>query len=156
MGITTKYIDGPGGYCRHNGNQGTTGRPAKAHNTLQKVSLRTRLSKPGDPRRGFFPRQGTSPREGTKPKARRGLQPRGVSFFRKPALSLRQSAHGLCVLRRVTGTPARGDASAVIDILVYKAVNKAASSKGGPRLAISVIKRPSDAADEGDVTVGHL
>ena len=26
---------GPGGYCRHSGNQGTTGRPARAHETLQ-------------------------------------------------------------------------------------------------------------------------
>ena len=38
---------GLGGYCRHSGNQGTTGRPARAHNPLQKISLRTRLSKPG-------------------------------------------------------------------------------------------------------------
>ena len=41
------------GDCRHSGNQGTTGRPAKAQDTLQKISLRTRLSKPGEPRRGF-------------------------------------------------------------------------------------------------------
>ena len=38
---------------------------------------------------------------------------------------------------------------------LYKAVNKAAPSKGGPRLATLVIRRPSDAADEGDVTMGH-
>ena len=68
---------GPGGYCRHSGNQGTTGRPARAHDILQKILLRTRLSKPGEPREGFslardlsssprvFPRRGTtSPREG--------------------------------------------------------------------------------------------
>ena len=47
------------------------------------------------------------------------------------------------------------DASAVVTILVYKAVNKAAPSKGGPRLATLVIRGPSDAADEGDVTKGH-
>ena len=55
---------GPRGNCRHNGNQGTTGRPARAHDTLQKISLRTRLFKPGEPRQGFSPRRGTSPREG--------------------------------------------------------------------------------------------
>ena len=43
---------GPGGYYRHRGNQGTSGRPARAHNTLQKISLRTRHSKPGEPREG--------------------------------------------------------------------------------------------------------
>ena len=104
--------------------------------------------------RFFFPWRGTSPREGTKPKAWRGLQPRGGSFLAKCALSPRQGAHGLCVLRRVTGAPACGDDSAVVAILVYKAVNKAAPRKGGPRLATLVIRRPSDAADEGDVTVG--
>ena len=49
---------GPGGYCRHSGNQGTTGRPAKAQDNLQKISPKTRLSKPGEPREGFFPREG--------------------------------------------------------------------------------------------------
>ena len=44
--------------CRHSGNQGTTGRPARAHNTLQKILLRTRLSNPGEPREGFLPREG--------------------------------------------------------------------------------------------------
>ena len=39
---------GPGGYCRRSGNQGTTSRPTRAHDTLQKISLRTRLSKPGE------------------------------------------------------------------------------------------------------------
>src|SRR5680860_7084 len=34
--------------CRHSGNQGTTDRPARAHKILQKISLRTRLSKPGE------------------------------------------------------------------------------------------------------------
>ena len=48
--------------CRHSGNQGTTGRPARAHDTLQKISSRTRLSKPGEPREDF-PSRGTSPRE---------------------------------------------------------------------------------------------
>ena len=40
--------------CRHSGNQGTTGRPARAHDILRKISLRTRLSKPGEPREGFL------------------------------------------------------------------------------------------------------
>ena len=40
------------GSCRHSGNQGTTGRPARAHDTLQKILPRTRLSKPGEPREG--------------------------------------------------------------------------------------------------------
>ena len=78
----------------------------------------------------------------------------GVSFLAKPALSPRQSAHGLCVLRRVTDAPKRDDDSVVVAILVYKAVNKAAPSKGGPRLATLVIRRPFAAADEDDVTVG--
>ena len=39
---------GPGGYCRRSGNQGTTSRPTRAHDTLQKISLRTRLSKPSE------------------------------------------------------------------------------------------------------------
>ena len=34
--------------CRHSRNQGTTGRPARAHCTLQWISLRTRHSKPGE------------------------------------------------------------------------------------------------------------
>ena len=34
--------------CRHSGNQGTTGRPARAHYIVSKISLRTRLSKPGE------------------------------------------------------------------------------------------------------------
>ena len=59
-------------------------------------------------------------------------------------------------LPAVTGAPAHSDAGAVVAVLVYKAVNKAAPSKGGPRLATLVIRGPSDAADEGDVTKGHL
>ena len=90
------------------------------------------------------------------PGAWRGLRPREASFLSKLALPPRQSAHGLCTLRRVTDAPKRDDDSVVIAILVYKAVNKAAPSKGGPRLATLVIRRPSDAADEGDVTVGHI
>ena len=101
------------------------------------------------------PLRGTSPREGITPTAWRGLPPREGLFLHKPALSPRQNAHGLCASRRVTGTPARNDASTVVAILLYKVFNKAAPSKGGPRLATLVIRRPSDAADEGDVTVGH-
>ena len=41
------------------------------------------------------------------------------------------------------GAPAPGDGSAVIAILVYKAVNKAAPSKGVARVATLVIRRPS-------------
>ena len=57
------------GWCRHNGNQGTMDRPAKAHNTLQEISLRTRLSKPGEPPhacrgldRDFYPERNLSSR----------------------------------------------------------------------------------------------
>ena len=81
---------------------------------------------------------------------------RGFSFPTKPALSPRQSAHGLCVLRRVTDAPKCGDDSVVVAILVYKAVNKAAPSKGAPRLATLVLRGASAAADEDDVTVGSL
>ena len=34
--------------CRHSGNQGTTGRPARAHYIVGGISLRTRRSKPGE------------------------------------------------------------------------------------------------------------
>ena len=145
------------------------GRPAKAHNTLQEISLRTRLSKPGEPREGLYkpgePREGFSLArnlssrghfrhrlrfcQGSSQKARQGLQPRGDSFLTKRALSLRQNAHGLCILRRVTGAPARGDDSAAVTTLVYKAVIKTAPSKGATRIAVSVIRRPSAAALQG-------
>ena len=78
-------------------------------------------------------------------RAWRGLQIRGDSFLAERAVSARQGAHGLCVLRRVTGARARGDASAVGAILVYKAVNKAAPSKGVARVATLVLRRPSAA-----------
>ena len=48
-----------------------------------------------------------------------------------------------------------GDDSVAVAVSVYKAVNKAAPSKGAPRLATLVIRGPSAAADEGDVTVGR-
>ena len=35
-------------YCRHSGNQGTTGRPARARYIVEEISLRTRRSKPGE------------------------------------------------------------------------------------------------------------
>ena len=46
-------IDSRGASCRRSGNQGTTSRPATALDTLQKISPRARLSKPGEPREGF-------------------------------------------------------------------------------------------------------
>ena len=92
------------------------------------------------PAKGFFPRRGTSPREGTKPKAWR---------LAKHALSPRQGAHGLCVFRRGTGAAAPDDASTVVAILVYKAVNKAALSKGAARIAVSALRRPSAAPLQG-------
>ena len=108
-----------------------------------------RLSKPGDSRQGKTLGEGPLLERASSQKARRGLQPRRVSFFGKPALSPRQSAHGLCVLRRVMGAPARGDDSVVVASLMYKAVNKTAPSKGATRLAILVIRRPSDAGLQG-------
>ena len=98
--------------------------------------------------RGFFPSRGTSPLEGTsdatldpvKDQAKRlgeasrltGFLPasRG-SFPTKQALSPRQSAHGLCALRRATGALMRGEDSVAVATLVYKAVNKAAPSGDG-------------------------
>ena len=79
-------------------------------------------------------------RQGSSQKARRGLRPREDSFLTKRALSPRQSAHGLCA---VVGAATHDDASAVIAILVYKAVNKAAPSKRAANIAVSVLRRPS-------------
>ena len=100
---------------------GTTGRPAKAHNTLQgnfakDQALQAWRGSPClvTPREGFLPWRGTSPREGIKPKAWRGLQPREGFFLAKGALSPRRSAHGLCVLRRVPDAPKRDDDSVVV------------------------------------------
>ena len=93
--------------CRHSGNQGTTGQPAKAQDTLQKISLRTRLSKPGEPREGFSLDEGpllerASQMSSTillrtrlsKPgeRARRGLRPRGIPSPRSK-LYLRDRVH---------------------------------------------------------------
>ena len=55
--------------------------------------------------------------------------PREASFLSKLALPPRQSAHGLCILRRVTDAPKHDDDSVVVAIPVYKGVNKAAPSK---------------------------
>ena len=118
-------------------NQGTTGRPARAHDAFQKISSRTRLSKPGEPREGFLfardlPSRGhlrcsarIKPKGSARPPASSRFIPasRG-SFPSKQALSSRQSAHGLCALRRVTGAPELHDDSAAVAILVYKADRK--------------------------------
>ena len=137
---------GPGGYCRHSGNQGTTGRPARAHKIPQKISLRTRLSKPGEPREGSF----SSPRvsslgEGplldkvssTPPAVLLRTQLKGSArlfasrsaFLVKQSLPPRQSAHGLCAMCRVTRVPTRDDDDAAVAVSMYKAVNKAEPSK---------------------------
>ena len=50
--LCTRFLEKSTELCRHSGNQGTTGRPVRAHNILQKISLRTRLSKPGETRQG--------------------------------------------------------------------------------------------------------
>ena len=71
--------------------------------------------------------------------------PREASFLSKLALPPWQSAHGLCTLRRVTTALARGDSSATVVVLMYKGVNKAAPSKGAPRIATLVIREPSAA-----------
>ena len=158
---------GPGGYCRHSGNQGTTGRPARAHDTFQKISLRTRLSKPGEPREGHLllaegfssVRDHLSSRGHlgchlqillrTKPKGSAMPLASRSSFLSKPDLPPRQSAHGLCTLRRVTTVPARGDGSAAVAVLMYKGVNKTAPSKGAPRIATLVIREPSAVTLQG-------
>ena len=128
---------------------------------LQEISLRTRLSKPGEAPHAWRSLAkdfslGEGPLLERAPSQRLGKASSlaGVFFLAEPALSPRQSAHGLCVPRRVTDAPKRDDDSVVVAILVYKAVNKAAPRKGGPRLATLVIRRSSAAADEDNVTVG--
>ena len=132
---------------------------------------RTRLSKPGEPRQGsgspslaspakdqalqaWRASRGTSPREGIidaasnsakdQAEPRKAPWPHEGSFHKKPSLPPRQSAHGLCV-------SARGDARAAVAVLVYKAVNKAAPSKGGSQLRHF---RDKEATCTADVTVG--
>ena len=95
----------------------------------EKISLRTRLSKPGE---ALMPGEVSTriPSRGDHAKGLARLRPREGFLLPKPALSPRQSAHGFCLYRRAADTPKRGDASAVVAILMYKAVNKAAPSKG--------------------------
>ena len=95
-----------------------------------------------------IPSRGDHAKGLARPPASRGF------FLPKPALSLRQSAHGLYAPCRVSDAPKRDDDSTVVAILVYKAVNKAAPCRGGPRRATLVIRGPSDAADVGAVTKG--
>ena len=85
-----------------------------------------------------------------RPPASRGL------LLPRPALSPRQSAHGLCAPCGVSDAPKRDDASAPVAVLVYKAVNKAAPSKGTARLATLVLRGASAADDEGNVIVGPV
>ena len=105
----------------------------------EKFSLRTRLSKPGEaptPGRGLD-------KDSLERGSCQGLGEASglarVFLLPKPALSLRQGAHGLCALCRVPDAPKRDDASAVV--AVYKAVNKAAPSKGAAGIAILVLRR---------------
>ena len=154
---------GPGGYCRHSGNQGTTGRPARAHDVLRKISLRTRLSKPGEPREGF-PSRGTSPRENIKEAAsdsakdglfkpgepREGFplardlssrgHPMGVPLdSAKDQAKLREAPRpreGFLPREAVSAPAAErtwDDVRDAIVILVFKVVDKAASSQRGLR-----------------------
>ena len=55
---------GPGGYCRHSGNQGTTGRPARAHKILWMIFAKDQALQAWRASRGFSPREGffSSPR----------------------------------------------------------------------------------------------
>ena len=96
-----------------------------------------------------FPSRGDHAKGLARPPASRGIFP--------PQASSVPAAERTWALRhrRVPDMPKRDDASAVVAISVYKAVNKAAPSKGGSRLATLVIRRPSDPADKGDVTTGH-
>ena len=65
-------------------------------------------------------------------------------------LCLLDRAHmGSVSFRRVTGAATQDDASAVVVVLVYKAVNKAAPSKGVARVATLVLRRPSAAPLQG-------
>ena len=45
---------GPGGYCRHSGNQGTTGRPARAHNISSEDFAKDQALQAWRALRGFF------------------------------------------------------------------------------------------------------
>ena len=65
----------------------------------------------------------------TKPKGSARLFASRGSFLTKPSLPPRQSAHGLCVVCRVTRAPARDDDDAAVAVSMYKAVNKAVPSK---------------------------
>ena len=94
------------------------------------ILLRTRLSKPGE-------------------KARRGSQPRGIPSPRRKLCLRRQSAHGLCALRRVPGALTRGDASVTVAISMYKAVNKVTPSKGAAGISTLVIRGQPAAALQG-------
>ena len=141
-------------FCRHSGNQGTTGRPATAHYNFRKIPLRTRLSKPGEALMPGevstrIPSGGDHAKGLARPPASRGFSPPQASSV--PATE-RTWALRPC---RVSDAPKRADASAVVAVSVYKAVNKAAPSKGGPRLATLVIRGASAAADGEDVTAGH-
>ena len=122
------------------------GRPARAHDTLHGFLLRTRLSKPGEPREGpLLERASRMPSTilpRTKPKGSARFPASRGSFPTKQALSPRQSAHGLCALCRVTGALTRGDASVTVAIFMYKAVNKATPSKEAARISALVIRRP--------------
>ena len=80
---------------------------------------------------------------------------RGVFFPPQASSVLAAERTWALRLRRVPDTPKRDDASDVVVVSVYKAVNKAAPSKGSSRIATLVIRRPSGADDEGDVTMGH-
>ena len=129
---------GDGDGCRHSGNQGTTGRPASAHYIIGEFSLRTRLGEalmPGEVSTGISLDRGS--RQGLG-EASPGLAK--VSSLQASSVSLTARTWALRPLQS-TGRASRSDASAVVAISVYKAVNKAAPSKGAAGVAISVLRR---------------
>ena len=89
--------------CRHSGNQGTTGRPARAHKILQKISLRTRLSQPGEALQAWRGSSGLATLAKGKPSARdlssRGHQAEGLGEASSLA-GFPSSPSQLCLLDR--------------------------------------------------------
>ena len=97
---------GPGGYCRHSGNRGTTGRPARAHKVPRAIFAKDQSLQAWRASRGFFPREGsfllaegslpwrgTAPRQGvsdaTRNSAKDQAEGLGEAFLPREAPSSR-------------------------------------------------------------------
>ena len=85
--------------------------------------------------------------------ARPPASPRDLSLHKAGSVSATERTWALR-FQQSHGRAGAQRRRAVVAFLVYKAVNKANSGKGGPRLAILMIRGPFDAADAGGVTKG--